>query len=94
VGRLLIPIAAMIIIAGIITVSYRVGYRAGRARQRQLGESVDPQLVNDLAGLLTRILFPADPVNTVVLIPDEDRKDGVALLQRATRLRRNIYPTE
>jgi hypothetical protein len=81
--RVLIPIAVLIVLAGVVYVSIKIGITIGKARQRRAQDAIDPVLHAELAHFARTVLAPPNTVDDVVVLPGWMRKQlGDPLVQK------------
>jgi hypothetical protein len=88
--RLLIPIAVLVVLAGIVFVSIKIGRGLERAAAKREADRLDPQTYHEMANLLRVVFGPVQNVDDVVILPEWMKKDAKLVLGKIGTARRAI----
>ena len=84
-GRLLLLIAALIVLAAVVGLSFRAGRRLERDRKLADARAIDPSLHAGLEGFVRDVLAAPASLDTerMVVLPDATRRRGEDLMRQA-----------
>lgn len=90
IGKLVIFIAILVLLAGIVLVAWRLGVTAGKAAQRRRQDTIDPMLHEQLKTFVRNIIAPPATFDDIIVLPETIKRDAQLLHQKIGPARRAI----
>lgn len=88
-AKLILFIAALVILAGIIAMCIRAGIKIGEERESRRRGAIDPTTYYELANFV-RLVLGAQPVDDPAYIPQWMKEEGQPLLKKIGTARRAV----
>lgn len=88
-AKLILLIAALVILAALITLCVRAGIKIGEGRQSGRRRAIDPTTYYELANF-ARLVLGAQPVDDPAYIPEWMKEEGKPLLKKIGTARRTV----
>lgn len=87
-AKILIPLAATIVLAALFYLGVLCGKPLGAAQQRNKQKLVDPVLHDELGDFVLDLVAPSDDLDEVIILPDARRTEASRLAGRVRAARR------
>lgn len=88
-GRALIPVAGLVVLAGIVWLSVAAGIRIGRRREAARSREINPEYHGRLEQFARTVLAPPASLDAsdIIVLPEPVRREGEFVLASAPRKR-------